>query len=187
MPERFPQFQGTTIIMVRHNSQIAVCGDGQVSLQGIVLKNTARKVRRLFHDKIICGVAGATADAFAIMERFENHLSEHSGHLLKSAVELAKSWRSDKIMRRMEAMMLTCDAKNMLLISGTGDVVEPDDNVLAIGSGGFYALAAARAMLRHADNLSAGDIATEAMKIASEICVYTNDHFILETLDMASL
>jgi ATP-dependent HslUV protease subunit HslV len=178
-----PVFHGTTILMVRHNNQIAVCGDGQVSLNNVVLKGTARKVRRLYNDKIICGVAGSTADAFSIMEHFENRLSEHSGNLIRAAVELAKSWRTDKILRRLEAMMLTCDSKSMFLISGNGDVVEPDDNTLAIGSGGFYALAAAKALIRHSPNLSAGEIATEAVKIASEICLYTNDHLTLEVLE----
>jgi ATP-dependent HslUV protease subunit HslV len=169
--------------MVRHNNQVAVCGDGQVSFQNVILKGTTRKVRRLNHDKVICGVAGATADAFAILEHFENRLTEFNGHLTKAAVELAKSWRTDKMLRRLEAMMLTCDAKNMFLISGTGDVVEPDDNQLAIGSGGFYALAAARAMVKHSSHLSAGEIATEAVKIAAEICVYTNTNLTLEVLD----
>ncbi|MDR2367585.1 MAG: ATP-dependent protease subunit HslV [Deltaproteobacteria bacterium] len=178
-----PQFQGTTILMVRHNKQVAVCGDGQVSLQSTVLKGSARKVRRLYEDKIICGVAGSTADAFSIMEHFENRLTEYSGNLVRAAVELAKSWRTDKILRRLEALMVTCDSRNMFLISGNGDVIEPDDNLLAIGSGGFYALAAAKALIRHSPSLSAGEIATESLKIASEICVYTNDKLTLEVLD----
>ncbi|MDR2386340.1 MAG: ATP-dependent protease subunit HslV [Deltaproteobacteria bacterium] len=178
-----PQFQGTTIIAVRHNGQVAVCGDGQVSLQNVVLKTKARKVRRLYQDKIICGVAGSTADAFSIMEHFEKRLTEYSGNLIRAAVELAKSWRTDKILRRLEAMMVTCDAKHMFLISGNGDVVEPDDNLLAIGSGGFYALAAAKAMIKHSQDLSAGEIASEALKIAAGICLYTNDNLTLETLE----
>ncbi|MDR1676875.1 MAG: ATP-dependent protease subunit HslV [Deltaproteobacteria bacterium] len=177
------QFQGTTIIMVRHNDQIAVCGDGQVSFQNVVLKGTTRKVRRIHKDQVICGVAGATADALAIMERFENCLTEFSGHLTRSAVELAKTWRTDRSLRRLDAMMLTCDAKNMLLISGNGDVIEPDDDVLAIGSGGFYALAAAKALLKYSKNLSAGEIASESVRIASEICLYTNNNLTLEVLD----
>jgi ATP-dependent HslUV protease subunit HslV len=171
--------------MVRHDGQIAVCGDGQVSMQSVALKGNARKVRRLHENKIICGVAGSTADAFSLMENLENFLTLHSGNLVRAAVELAKSWRTDKILRRLEAMMLACDAKNMFLISGNGDVIEPDDNVLAIGSGGFYALAAARAMLKHARTLSAGEIASEALKIASGICVYTNDNLTLEILEAA--
>ncbi|MDR0620786.1 MAG: ATP-dependent protease subunit HslV [Deltaproteobacteria bacterium] len=177
------EFQGTTILMVRHNGQVAVCGDGQVSFNSVVMKGGAKKVRRLHEDKIICGVAGSTADAFSLMEHLENRLTMYSGNLVRAAVELAKSWRTDKILRRLEAMILACDAKHMFLISGTGDVIEPDDEVLAIGSGGFYALAAAKAMLRHSKTLTAGEIATEALKIASEICVYTNDNFTLEVLE----
>jgi ATP-dependent HslUV protease subunit HslV len=180
-----PNFEGTTIVMVRHNGQVAVCGDGQVTFQNVILKAHTKKVRRIHNGKVICGVAGATADAFAILDHFESKLTEFSGQLTRAAVELAKSWRTDKTLRRLEAMMLTCDANNMFLITGVGDVVEPDDNVLAIGSGGFYALAAARAMVKHSPNLSAGDIATDALKIAAEICVYTNTNLILEVLDTA--
>jgi ATP-dependent HslUV protease subunit HslV len=169
--------------MVRHNGQVAVCGDGQVSMQSTVLKAKARKVRRLYNDRIICGVAGTTADAFSIMEHFENRLTQHGGKLLKAAVELAKSWRTDKMLRRLEALMLACDSSHMLLISGNGDVLEPDDNVLAIGSGGPYALAAAKALTAHSKGLTAGEIATESLKIASEMCVFTNDNLTLEILD----
>jgi ATP-dependent HslUV protease subunit HslV len=176
-------FEGTTILIVRHNGQVAVCGDGQVTMGATVIKGTARKIRRIGQDKIICGFSGATADALAILERFEDQLSKYNGHLVRAAVELAKNWRTDRSLRRLEANLLTCDANNTLLITGVGDVLEPDDNVLATGSGGNYALAAARAMCRHSPALSAPTIAQEALKIASEICVYTNSNLILEVLD----
>ncbi|MDR1051034.1 MAG: ATP-dependent protease subunit HslV [Deltaproteobacteria bacterium] len=176
-------FEGTTIIMVRHNGQVAVCGDGQVSLGPTIIKGTARKIRRLNQDKVVCGFAGATADAMAIMERFEEHLSQYGGQLVRAAVELAKTWRTDKSLRRLEAVMLVCDATSMLLISGSGDVLEPDGPALATGSGGNYALAAARAMIKHSPQMSAPDIAREAIAIASEICVYTNDNISMEVLE----
>ncbi|MDR1309606.1 MAG: ATP-dependent protease subunit HslV [Deltaproteobacteria bacterium] len=176
-------FHGTTILMLRHKGQMAVCGDGQVTLQGTVVKSTAKKIRRLHQGKVLCGFAGATADALAIMERFENQLTQHNGHLTKAAVELAKSWRTDKSLRRLEAVMLACDARGMLLISGSGDVLEPDDWILSTGSGGNFALAAGRAMIRHSPGLSAAEIAQESLRIASEICVYTNDRLTLEVLD----
>lgn len=175
-------FDGTTILAVRHLGQVAVCGDGQVTLGSTVMKCTAKKVRRLHHDKIICGFAGATADAFTIFERFEDKLSKHSGQLLRSAVELAKDWRTDRSLRRLEALLLAVDAQTSLLISGSGDVIEPDDGLLAIGSGGFYALAAARALVSRASELSAPVIAEEAMTIASDICIYTNCNFTLEVI-----
>ena len=175
-------FEATTIIAVRHEGQVAVCGDGQVTVGATIMKNTARKVRRLYHDRIICGFAGATADAFTIFERFEDKLSKFSGQLLRSAVELAKDWRTDRNLRRLEALLLAVDKQTSLLMSGSGDVIEPDDGLLAIGSGGSYALAAARALLRKAPHLSAADIASEAMDIAAGICVYTNHNLILETL-----
>ncbi|MDR0356425.1 MAG: ATP-dependent protease subunit HslV [Deltaproteobacteria bacterium] len=176
-------FHGTTIIMVKHAGQVAVCGDGQVSLGSTVIKGTARKIRRLCQDKVICGFAGATADAMAIMERFEEHLNQYSGQLTRAAVELAKTWRTDKSLRRLEAVMLACDANSLLLISGSGDVLEPDDDILTTGSGGNYALAAARALVKNAPHLSASEIAQESIRIASEICVYTNDSLTLEVLD----
>jgi ATP-dependent HslUV protease subunit HslV len=169
--------------MVKHNGQVAVCGDGQVTLDNLVLKSKTRKVRRLYNDQIVCGVAGATADAFTIMDSFETLLNSHTGNIVKAAVELAKSWRTDKALRRLEAMMLTCNSRKMFLISGNGDVIEPDDNVLAIGSGGSYALAAARALTEYAKGLTAGEIATNSLKIASGICVYTNSNLVLEVLD----
>ena len=179
---RSPAFEATTILSVRHGGRVAVCGDGQVTLGSVVIKDKARKVRRLHHDRIICGFAGATADAFTIFERFEDKLSQFSGQLLRAAVELAKDWRTDRSLRRLEALLLAVDERSSLLLSGAGDVIEPDDGLLAIGSGGPYALAAARALIRQAPHLSAGDMAAEAMDIAAGLCIYTNRDFILETL-----
>lgn len=175
-------FEATTILSVRHRGQVAVCGDGQVTMGSTVMKGTAKKVRRLHHDKIICGFAGATADAFTIFERFEDKLSKFSGQLLRSAVELAKDWRMDRNLRKLEALLLAVDDQSSLLLSGSGDVIEPDDGLLAIGSGGPYALAAARALVRQAPDLEAAVIAQEAMKIAAEICIYTNSNFTLEVI-----
>ncbi|MDR1607754.1 MAG: ATP-dependent protease subunit HslV [Deltaproteobacteria bacterium] len=174
--------RGTTIVLVRHNNQVAVAGDGQVSLGPTILKGTARKVRRLYQDKIICGYAGATADALTILERFEDQLSKYSGQLTRSAVELAKNWRLDRSLRRLEAVLLAADADTSLMITGSGDVLEPDDQVMAIGSGGSYALAAARAMIQEAPALTAPQIAEKALRIAGQICVYTNDNVLVETL-----
>lgn len=177
-----PLFEATTILSVRHKGRVAVCGDGQVTMGQTVMKGTAKKVRRLYHDKIICGFAGATADAFTIFERFEDKLSKYSGQLLRSAVELAKDWRTDRSLRRLEALLLAVDEQSSLLLSGSGDVIEPDDGLLAIGSGGSYALAAARAMVGQAPDLEAAAIAEESMKIAADICIYTNHNFTLEVL-----
>ena len=156
-----------------------MAGDGQVSLGQTVMKGHARKVRRIADGSVVAGFAGASADAFALLDRFESKLKEFSGSLPRAAVELAKDWRTDRYLRRLEAMLIVMDAKHTLLISGTGDVIEPDEGVLAIGSGGSYALAAARAMMRHTDK-SALEIAEESLRIASEICVYTNDEIIVE-------
>ncbi|MDR1044883.1 MAG: ATP-dependent protease subunit HslV [Candidatus Adiutrix sp.] len=175
-------FEATTILSVRHRGRVAVCGDGQVTMASTVMKGTAKKVRRLYHDKIICGFAGATADAFTIFERFEDKLSKYSGQLLRSAVELAKDWRTDRSLRRLEALLLAVDEQSSLLLSGSGDVIEPDDGLLAIGSGGPYALAAARALIRRAPDLEAALIAEEAMTVAADICIYTNHNFTLEVL-----
>jgi ATP-dependent HslUV protease subunit HslV len=179
------QFRGTTIVMVRHNGQVAVAGDGQVSFGDTILKGTARKVRRLYHDKIICGFAGGTADALTILERFEDQLSKYSGQLTRAAVELAKNWRMDRSLRRLEAVLLAADNDASFMITGSGDVLEPDDNILAIGSGGSYALAAARAMVTVAPEKTASFIAQEALKIAGQICIYTNDHILVEVLPAA--
>ncbi|MDR0881366.1 MAG: ATP-dependent protease subunit HslV [Candidatus Adiutrix sp.] len=175
-------FEATTILAVRHQGRVAVCGDGQVTMGATIMKGSAKKVRRLYHEKIICGFAGATADAFTIFERFEDKLSKFSGQLLRAAVELAKDWRTDRSLRRLEALLLAVDDQSSLLLSGSGDVIEPDDGLLAIGSGGSFALAAARALTVHAPELPAETIAREAMKIAADICIYTNHNFTLEVL-----
>lgn len=174
-------FHATTIIAVRRDGKVAMAGDGQVSAGDTIIKGSARKVRRLYGGKVLGGFAGATADAFRLFEMFEAKLEKHGGNLMRAAVELAKDWRSDKILRRLEAMMIVADASETLLLSGAGDVIEPDDGILAIGSGGNYALAAARALLRHSDMASV-DVAREAMKVAGEICVYTNDSLTVEEL-----
>jgi ATP-dependent HslUV protease subunit HslV len=178
MPQK-REFHSTTIVAVRRDGRVAIAGDGQVSLGQTVLKDKAKKVRRIADGKVVVGFAGATADAFALLERLEQKFKEHRGSLPRAAVELAKDWRTDRYLRRLEAMIIAVDATHTLLLSGTGDVIEPDDGVIAIGSGGMYALSAARALLRHSA-LSARDIAAEAIKIAGEICVYTNGEIVLE-------
>ena len=179
-PDR-PVFRSTTIVAVRRNGKAAMAGDGQVSLGQTVMKGHARKVRRIAEGKVVAGFAGATADAFTLLDRFEAKLKEYRGSLQRAAVELAKDWRTDRYLRRLEAMLVVMDAKSTLLISGTGDVVEPDEGVIAIGSGGTYALAAARALMRNTD-LSAAEVARQALQIAAEICVYTNDEIIVEEM-----
>jgi ATP-dependent HslUV protease subunit HslV len=171
----------TTIICVRHKGKIALAGDGQVTIGQTVLKQKANKIRILYKGKVLAGFAGATSDAFALFARFEAKLEEFRGNLSRAAIELAKDWRMDKALRRLEALLIVTDKDNSFLISGTGDVVEPDDGIIAIGSGGPYALAAARALINHTD-LSAKKIALEALKITSDICVYTNDQFIVQEL-----
>ncbi|HVO88674.1 MAG TPA: ATP-dependent protease subunit HslV [Casimicrobiaceae bacterium] len=172
----------TTILSVRRNGGVAIGGDGQVTLGQVVMKSTARKVRRLYHDRVLAGFAGATADAFTLFERFEAKLEKHQGHLTRSAVELAKDWRSDRILRRLEAMLAVADKSASLVITGTGDVLEPEHGVVAIGSGGAYALAAARALLQDTE-LPAVDIVRKSLMIAGEICIYTNQQIVVETLD----
>jgi ATP-dependent HslUV protease subunit HslV len=172
-------FRSTTIVAVRRDGKAAMAGDGQVSLGATVMKAKARKVRRIAEGRVLTGFAGASADAFTLLERFEAKLREHSGSLPRAAVELAKDWRTDRFLRRLEAMLVVMDAQSTFLVSGTGDVIEPDEGVLAIGSGGSYALAAARALMRHTD-LSARDIAEKALGIAGEICVYTNSEIVVE-------
>jgi ATP-dependent HslUV protease subunit HslV len=172
---------GTTVICVRHKGRVAIAGDGQVSLGQTILKQTARKIRRLYKNQVLAGFAGATSDAFALFARFEGKLEEYKGNLSRAAIELTKDWRLDRALRRLEALLIVADKDSSFLISGTGDVVEPDDGILAIGSGGPYALAAARALLAHTD-LSAKDIALEAMKISAGICVYTNREISVEEL-----
>jgi len=175
---------GTTILAVRRDGLTVLAGDGQVTLDKVVLKHKARKVRTLLDGKVLAGFAGSTADALTLFEKFEGKLKEFSGALVRSAVELAKDWRTDRMLRRLEAMLLVADSENILLISGTGDVIEPDGGVMAIGSGGPYALAAARALVAHSD-LTADRVATEAMRIAGEICVFTNGEVVLEQLTAA--
>lgn len=176
------QFRGTTILLVRRGNQVVIGGDGQVSLGNTVMKGNARKVRRLFSDKVIAGFAGGTADAFTLFERFEGKLEKHSGNLVRAAVEMAKDWRTDRILRRLEAMLIVADKQSSLLISGNGDVIEPEHNVAAIGSGGPYAQAAALALMENTD-LDARTIVERALTIAADICVYTNHHLTLEELD----
>lgn len=174
-------WHSTTILAVRKDGRTVVGGDGQVTFDKIVMKHGARKVQRIHHDRVLCGFAGATADAFALREKFEAKLEEYSGNLVRAAVELAKLWRTDRMLRRLEAMMLVADENSILLISGTGDVVEPDEPVVAIGSGGPYAQAAALALVRHS-NLSARDVVAEALGIAAGLCIYTNSKIVLEDL-----
>jgi len=171
----------TTILAVRHKGQVVIGGDGQVSLGNTVMKHTASKVRRMYHDNVVGGFAGSTADAFALFARFEEKLEKFQGNLPRSAVELAKDWRTDKMLRRLEAMLIVVDKDHSLLLSGTGDVIEPDDGVLAIGSGGMFATAAAKALVQHSD-LSARQIVEESMKITESICIYTNSNLTLEEL-----
>ena len=175
-------FHGTTIISVRRGKSVALGGDGQVTFGNIVLKSSARKVRRLFHERILAGFAGGTADAFTLFERFEAKLEKHQGHLLRSAVELAKDWRTDRILRRLEAMLAVADHESSLIITGNGDVVEPELGIVAIGSGGPYAQAAARALLENTQ-LVPQDIVKKALTIAGEICIYTNQNHVIETLE----
>jgi ATP-dependent HslUV protease subunit HslV len=172
---------GTTILAVKDKNGVAMAGDGQVTLgQSIAMKHGARKVRKVYKDKVLVGFAGATADAFTLLERFEAKLEEFAGNLLRASVELAKDWRMDKYLRRLEAMLLVADAEHVLILSGTGDVIEPDDGVVAIGSGGPYALSAARALVRNTQ-LPAEEIVAKSMAIAAELCVFTNDNIIVET------
>jgi ATP-dependent HslUV protease, peptidase subunit HslV len=175
-------FHGTTIVSARRGAVVAMGGDGQVTLGNIVVKQTARKVRRIYHDRILAGFAGATADAFTLFERFEAKLEKHQGNLLRSAVELAKDWRTDRILRRLEAMLAVADREASLIISGNGDVLEPELGLIAIGSGGPYAQAAARALLENTDCAPA-DIVKKSLTIAGDLCIYTNQSHTIESLD----
>jgi len=177
--EEEKRFRSTTIVAVRRDGKAAMAGDGQVSLGQTVMKSHARKVRRIADDRVVAGFAGASADAFTLLDRFESKLKEHGGSLPRAAVELAKDWRTDRYLRRLEAMLVVMDAQSTLLVSGTGDVIEPDEGVIAIGSGGSYALAAARALMRHTDK-TAREVAEESLRIAGEICVYTNREVVVE-------
>jgi ATP-dependent HslUV protease subunit HslV len=176
------QFHGTTILSVRRGSRVALGGDGQVTLGSVVLKASARKVRRLYHERILAGFAGGTADAFTLFERFESKLEKHQGHLLRSAVELAKDWRTDRVLRRLEAMLAVADRETSLIITGNGDVVEPEHGVIAIGSGGPYAQSAARALLENTE-LGAEEIVRKSLAIAGDLCIYTNQQHVVETLE----
>ncbi|SFT70978.1 ATP-dependent HslUV protease, peptidase subunit HslV [Selenomonas sp. GACV-9] len=177
------QFHATTICAVRKNGKTAIAGDGQVTFgEHTIMKANARKVRRLYHNKILAGFAGSVADAFTLFEKFEAKLESYNGNLQRAAVELAKEWRTDKVLRKLEALLLVADHDTMLMLSGNGEVIEPDGDVAAIGSGGFYALSAGRAMVKHTE-MSAGDIAKEALSIAADICVYTNHNIKVEELD----
>jgi len=173
--------RGTTVLAVKKGDKMVMAGDGQVSMDKLVLKHSARKVRTLLDGKVLAGFAGSTADALTLFEKFEAKLKEYSGGLLRSAVELAKDWRTDRVLRRLEALLLVADREKILLISGTGDVIEPDSGVMAIGSGGPYALAAAKALMEHSD-LAAEKVAQEAMRIAADLCVFTNSELVLEQL-----
>ena len=174
-------FRGTTIVCVRKNGEVAIAGDGQVTMGNTVMKHGARKLRRMFDNRIIAGFAGSTADAFTLFEKFDAKLQEFRGNLTRAAVALAKDWRTDRILRQLEALLIVADAETTLVISGAGDVIEPDDGVAAIGSGGPFALAAARALLAHSE-LSARQVAEESLRIAAGICIYTNDQILVEAL-----
>jgi ATP-dependent HslUV protease subunit HslV len=172
----------TTILALRHHGKVVVAGDGQVSMGNTVMKRTARKVRRIYNGKVLAGFAGASADAFTLFDKFEKQLEQHNGNLRRAAVELAKDWRTDRVLRRLEALLIAADRDTLLVLSGSGDIIEPDDNVIAIGSGGNYALAAARVLVKHT-TLDARAIAEEAMRQAAEICIYTNDQLVIEELE----
>ena len=175
------QIRSTTVIAVRHKGEVAVAGDGQVTMGNTVVKHAAKKVRRLYHGRVITGFAGATADAFTLFDKLEQKLEQYNGNLMRAAVELAKEWRTDKMLRRLEALLVAVDQEHSLLLSGNGDVIEPDDGILAIGSGGPYAQSAAKALVEHSD-LGAEAICRAAMEIAGSICIYTNHAIVVETL-----
>lgn len=176
------QFHGTTIISVRRPNSVSLGGDGQVTLGNIVIKSTARKIRRLYHNQVIAGFAGGTADAFTLFERFEEKLEKHQGHLLRSAVELAKDWRTDRMLRRLEAMLIVANKEHSLIITGNGDVLDPEHGIASIGSGGPYAYSAARALL-HNTELSAEEIVKQSLVIAGEVCIYTNNNHLIESIN----
>jgi len=174
-------FHATTIVSVRRGDQVALGGDGQVTLGNIVIKGTARKIRRLYHDKVLAGFAGATADAFTLQERFEAKLEKHQGNLMRAAVELTRDWRTDRVLRRLEAMLIVADRSHTLVLTGNGDVLEPEHGLAAIGSGGAYAQAAAQALLYNTD-LAPADIVAKSLAIAGDLCIYTNQNHVIETL-----
>ncbi len=176
------QFHGTTIVCVRRGDKVALGGDGQVTLGNIIIKGTARKIRRLYHDRILAGFAGATADAFTLQERFEGKLEKHQGHLMRAAVELTRDWRTDRILRRLEAMLIVADREHTLVLTGNGDVLEPENGIAAIGSGGAYAQSAALALLRNTE-LAPDVIVKQSLEIAGDLCIYTNQQHLIETLE----
>lgn len=176
------QFHGTTIVCVRRGNRVALGGDGQVTLGNIVIKGTARKIRRLYHDKILAGFAGATADAFTLQERFEGKLEKHQGNLMRAAVELTRDWRTDRVLRRLEAMLIVADREHTLVLTGNGDVLEPENGLAAIGSGGAFAQSAAMALLRHTE-LAPEVIVKQSLEIAGDLCIYTNQQHLIETLE----
>jgi len=176
------QFHGTTIVCVRRGNRVALGGDGQVTLGNIIIKGTARKIRRLYHDKILAGFAGATADAFTLQERFEGKLEKHQGNLMRAAVELTRDWRTDRVLRRLEAMLIVADREHTLVLTGNGDVLEPENGLAAIGSGGAYAQSAAMALLRHTE-LAPEIIVKQSLEIAGDLCIYTNQQHLIETLE----
>ena len=176
------QFHGTTIVCVRRGDKVALGGDGQVTLGNIIIKGTARKIRRLYHDRILAGFAGATADAFTLQERFEGKLEKHQGHLMRAAVELTRDWRTDRILRRLEAMLIVADREHTLVLTGNGDVLEPENGIAAIGSGGAYAQSAALALLRNTD-LAPAVIVKQSLEIAGDLCIYTNQQHLIETIE----
>jgi len=179
---RGPELRATTILSVRHNGRVVMAGDGQVTVGQTIMKSNSRKVRRLYQDRVLAGFAGAGADALTLFERFESKLGQVNGNLRRAAVELAKDWRTDRLLRRLEALLAVADRESSLIISGTGDVIEPEDGICAIGSGGNFALAAARVLVRHS-TLDARQIAEEALRTAAQICVYTNDQLVIEELN----
>src|SRR5258708_234825 len=181
MAQHSKKTRSTTVLLVRRSGRVAMAGDGQVTMGDTVMKSSARKVRRLYNDKILAGFAGATADAFSLLTRFEAKLEQNHGNLERAAIELSKEWRTDKILRHLEALLVVADSKSSFLLSGNGDVIAPDDGVLAIGSGGAYALAPGRALLQHTE-LSARDIAVNALQIAADICIYSNQNILVEEL-----
>ena len=175
------KIRSTTVLCVRHNDDVVIGADGQVSLGNTVLKHGAKKIRRLYHDKVLAGFAGSTSDAFALFQKFEGKLEEYNGNMQRAAIELSKDWRTDKILRRLEAMLIVANEEKLFILSGSGDVIEPDDDVIALGTGGPYALAAVRALVKHS-KLSAKDICKTALDIAADICIYTNHHITIEEL-----